>query len=93
MYMGKTGEAASELDMITKKARNDGDRRTALFGQTVSRSTADKWDEALADMDQQYAIAEKTKDAAAMAGDLQTKGQILLEMGKFDEAKAASTRA
>jgi tetratricopeptide (TPR) repeat protein len=89
MYMGKAGEAASELDMITKKARSDGDRRTALFGRTVLAVDSGKWDEALAAVDQQYAIAEKTKDAAAMAGDLQTKGQILLEMGKYDEAKAA----
>jgi tetratricopeptide (TPR) repeat protein len=89
MYMGKAGEAASELDMITKKARSDGGRRTALFGRTVLAVDGGKWDEALAAVDKQYAIAEQAKDAAAMAGDLQTKGQILLEMGKYDEAKAA----
>jgi tetratricopeptide (TPR) repeat protein len=89
MYMGKTSEAASELDAITKKARSDGDRRTALFGRTVLAVDGEKWDEALAAVDQQYAIAEQAKDAAAMAGDLQTKGQILLEMRKYDEAKAA----
>ena len=75
--------------MITKKARSDGDRRTALFGRTVLAVDRGKWDEALAAMDQQYAIAEQTKDAAAMAGDLQTKGQILLEMAKDDDARAA----
>ncbi len=89
MYMGKTAEAASELDTITKKARSDGDRRTALFGRTVLAVDGGKWDAALAAMDQQYAIAEQAKDAPAMAGDVQTKGQILLEMGKYDEAKAA----
>ena len=89
MYMGKTAEAASELDTITKKARSDGDRRTALFGRTVLAVDSGKWDAALAAMDQQYAIAEQAKDPAAMAGDLQTKGQILLEMGKYDEARAA----
>jgi len=93
MYMGKTVEAASELDAITKKARSDGDRRTALFGRTVLAVDGGKWDEALAAMDRQYAIAEQAKDAAAMAGDLQTKGQILLEMGKYDEAKAAFDRS
>ena len=89
MYMGKAAEAASELDMITKKARSDGDRRTALFGKTVLAVDGGKWDEALAAMDQQYAIAERAKDVAAMAGDLQGKGQILLEMGKYDDAKTA----
>jgi len=92
MYMGKAAEAASELDMITKKARSDGDRRTALFGKMVLAVDSGKWDEALAIVDQQYAIAEKANDAAAMAGDLQTKGQILLEMGKYDAAKAAFDR-
>ena len=48
---------------------------------------------ALADVDKQYALGEKTKDVAAMAGDLQLRGNILLEMGKADEAKAAFERA
>src|SRR5262245_29854211 len=62
MYMGKTSEAASELDAITKKARSDGDRRTALFGRIVLAVDGEKWDEALAAVDQQYAIAEQAKD-------------------------------
>lgn len=89
MYMGKSAEAASEFDMITKKARSDGDRRTALFGRTVLAVDGGQWTDALTAMDQQYAIAEKARDTAAMAGDLQAKGQILLEMGKYDEAASA----
>jgi len=86
-YMGKPDEAAAELQKITDGARSDGDRRTALFGQTVVDVDAGKMDKALADMDKQYALGEKTGDVAAMTGDLQTKGTILIEMGKYDEAK------
>lgn len=93
MYQGKPDEAAAELQIITDKARSDGDRRTALFAQTVVDVDSGKLDKALADMDKQYAIAEKINDVAAMSGDLQAKGVILLEMGKYPEAKAQFERA
>ena len=35
LYAGKPDEAAAELASIEKKARNDGERRTALFALTV----------------------------------------------------------
>ena len=89
MYMGKPDEAAAELDNITKKARNDGERRNALFALTVLHVDGGKMARALADVDKQYALGEKTKDVPAMAGDLQLKGNILLEMEKAAEAKAA----
>jgi tetratricopeptide (TPR) repeat protein len=89
LYQGKAEEAAAELQKINEKARNDADRRLALFGLTVVDVDSGKMDKALQDVDQQYALAEKINDSAQMAGDLQTKGTILLEMGKYDEAKAA----
>jgi tetratricopeptide (TPR) repeat protein len=91
-YTGKPDEAAAELQKITDKARSDGDRRTALFGQTVVDVDGGKMDKALEDVDKQYALGEKINDVAAMTGDLQTKGTILLEMGKADEAKAQFER-
>jgi tetratricopeptide (TPR) repeat protein len=48
-----------------------------------------KMDKALENVDKQYALAEKINDVAQMSADLQTKGTILLEMEKYDEAKAA----
>ena len=92
-YMGKPDEAAAELQKITDKARSDGERRTALVGQTIVDVDGGKLDKALEDVDKQYALGEKTGDAAAMAGDLQTKGNILVEMGKYDEAKEQFERA
>ena len=86
-YQGKHDEALAELQKMTDKARSDGERRTALFGQTVVDVDGGRLDKALADMDRQYAIAEKINDVAAMAGDLQAKGNILVEMGKYAEAR------
>jgi len=88
LYEGKTDEAASEIQTINEKARSDAERRTALFALTVVDVDSGKWDKALADVDQQYALGEKTGDVPGMTGDLQLKGNIFLETGKFDEAKA-----
>ena len=93
LYSGKAAQALAELDNITKKARNDGERRNALFAQTVVHVDQGQMAKALADLDKQYALGEKTKDVAAMAGDLQFRGNVLLDMGKAAEAKAAFERA
>src|SRR6476646_6222943 len=92
MYQGKPDEATAELQKITDKARSDAERRTAMFAQTVVDVDSGKMDAALAEVDKQYALGEKTSDVAGMTGDLQLKGNILLEMGKADEAKAAYAR-
>ena len=88
MYAGKPAEAAAELKKITEKARNDGEQRIATFGLIVLAVDSGKMSDALAQVDKQYALGEKTKDIPAMAGDLQLKGNILVEAGKPDEARA-----
>src|ERR1044072_8712704 len=92
-YQGKASEAQAELQKMTQKARTDGERRTALFGQMVVALDAGKFDQALAEVAKQYAVAEKSNDVAAMTGDLQLKGNILLEMGKADDARQAYEQA
>jgi tetratricopeptide (TPR) repeat protein len=92
-YKGNASEALAELQKMTQKARTDGERRTALFGQTVVALDSGKFDQALAETAKQYAIAEKNNDPAAMTGDLQLKGNILLEMGKYDDARQAFEQA
>ena len=92
MYQGKPDEASAELQKITDKARSDAERRTALFALTVVDADSGKLDAALAEVDKQYALGEKTNDVAGMTGDLQLKGNILLELGKADDAKAAYER-
>ena len=93
MYQGKPAESAAELQKVTEKARNDGERRTALFGLTVLAVDGSKMNDALAQVDKQYALGEKTKDVPAMAGDLQLKGNILVEAGKPDDARAQFEQA
>ncbi|HEV7475847.1 MAG TPA: tetratricopeptide repeat protein [Pyrinomonadaceae bacterium] len=92
MYQGKPDEAAAELQKITDKARSDAERRTALFGLTVVEVDSGKLDQAIAEVDKQYVLGEKTNDVAGMTGDLQLKGNIMLELGKPDEAKAQFER-
>ena len=92
-YQGKATEAQAELDKITQKARSDGERRTALFGQMVVAADSGKLDQALAEVEKQYALGQKSSDVPAMAGDLQLKGNILLEMGRHDDAKQAYDQA
>ena len=87
LYLGKPDEATAELQAITDKARSDGDRRAALFAMTVVQADGGKLDKALEEVDKQYALGEKIGDTAAMTGDLQLKGNILVEMGRYDEAK------
>jgi tetratricopeptide (TPR) repeat protein len=92
LYLGRPEEAAAELHALNDKARSDGDRRTALFAMTVVEADGGKLDKALAEVDKQYALGEKIGDVAAMTGDLQLKGNILVEMGRYDEAKAEFDR-
>jgi tetratricopeptide (TPR) repeat protein len=87
LYMGKPEPAAAELSNIAKKARTDGERRNGLFALTVVHIDGGKMAKALEDVDKQYALGEKTNDVPAMAFDRQLKGNILLEMGKPDQAR------
>lgn len=93
MYLGKPDEALAELQKMADKARNDGERRTALFGMTVVEADSWKMDQALAEVDKQYALGEKTNDVPNMIGDVQLKAIIMLETGKYDEAKELFARA
>ena len=92
-YMGKAGEAEAELQKMADQARNDGELRAALFNLAVVAADGGKYDKATQQIDKQYAVAEKKNDAAAMAGDLQAKANILLEAQKYDEAKKQFDRS
>jgi tetratricopeptide (TPR) repeat protein len=86
MYSGKSAEAQAELQKMADQARNDGELRTAYFGMAVVAADTGKLDKALQQMDKEYAVAEKKNDVAAMAADLQAKGNILTQMLKYDAA-------
>ncbi|MGH9881682.1 MAG: tetratricopeptide repeat protein, partial [Pyrinomonadaceae bacterium] len=92
IYQSKPDDAAAEFNKITAKARSDGERRAALFALTVLAVDSGKLDQALIEVDKQYALGEKTSDVPNLAGDLQLKGNVLLEMGKYPEANQAYER-
>jgi tetratricopeptide (TPR) repeat protein len=89
MYMDKPQEANAELEKIIDQARSDGETRLALFGMAVVAADRGRLDQAVQEMDKQYAIAEKKNDAGAMAADLQAKGNILLEARKYAVSQKA----
>ena len=86
MYSGKPQEAAAELQTMAEQARNDGELRTALFGMAVLASDQGKFDQAVAAIDKEFAVAEKKGDTASMAADVQARARILEQMQKFDAA-------
>jgi tetratricopeptide (TPR) repeat protein len=86
MYQEKHGEARKELAHAFDIARNDGERRAALFAMAVTHMDEGKAELALKEIEKQYALAEKIQDAAAMAADRTAMGNILLQSGKTDEA-------
>jgi tetratricopeptide (TPR) repeat protein len=93
LYSGKADQALAELQNIAKKARNDGERRTEMFARTVVHVDSGKLAKALEDLNEQYALGEKTKDVGAMAFDCVQRGNIYLEMGKPGPARAEFERA
>lgn len=93
MYMGKPNEAVSELEKMAGQARNDGELRTAYFGLAVVAVDSGKLDRAVQQIDRQYAVAEKKNDVAAMAADLQAKGNIIAEMQRYDVAQQQFDRS
>lgn len=93
MYQNKHDEAAAELEKMAAQARNDGETRTAYFGLAVVAVDGGKFDKAVQAMDKEYAVAEKKNDVAAMAADLQAKGNIIAEMQRYDLAQQQFDRS
>jgi tetratricopeptide (TPR) repeat protein len=86
MYKGNYEEARKELQQLFDSARNDGEKRTALFNMAVTYADEGKPDMALTEMEKEYAIAEKENDYGNMSGDLAAMGTVLYESGKYTEA-------
>ncbi len=85
--LGKYNDAISNSDQSYKIAKNDGERRFALFSKVVTYVDAGNTDAAIKEMQNEFDIAKNINDAANMNGDLTAMGNILFEAGKYDEAK------
>lgn len=88
IYMDKYEDAVENSNTAYQIAKNDGEKRFALFTNTVAFVDAGKTNEALSEMDKQFAIAKNNNDPGAMNGDLNLMGNILIEAGRYEEAKA-----
>jgi tetratricopeptide (TPR) repeat protein len=93
MYQGKYEEARDQAWKLHQAARNDADRRNALFARAIAYADEGKLDQALAELKKQEAVAAKIDDAAAMAGDAVAMGDVLLEADKPEEARQQYERA
>lgn len=86
MYQGKHAEGAKLMDEQYRRARDDGDRRFALFAKGVILVDAGQTDAALKEIEKEYALDAKLNDPANMSGDALLLGNILLAAGRTDAA-------
>jgi tetratricopeptide (TPR) repeat protein len=93
MYQGKHDAARAEAWKLHQAARNDADRRNALFATAVAYADEGNFEQSLAELKKQYAVAEKINDPANMAGDAVAMGDVLLEAGKPEEARKLYEKA
>jgi tetratricopeptide (TPR) repeat protein len=90
-YQGKHDEARAELMNALRRSRTDAEKRGALFSMTVVAVDRGDFEEALKDVEKQFALGKAIDDKPAMSGDMILKGNILLEQGKTGEALEAFT--
>jgi tetratricopeptide (TPR) repeat protein len=93
MFQGKGDEARKTLRQLTSIARNDGERRQALFWTAQSYVLEGRDSDALRAVGEERAIAEKSGDLSAQSGDAALMGNILLHAGKLDAADAKFAEA
>jgi tetratricopeptide (TPR) repeat protein len=93
VFAGRGEQARATLAKLRAVARNDGELRQAEFWTAVSWLHEGATDQALEAIRAEYAIAEKTGDAASMSQDVTTMGQILLHAGQPERALAEFERA
>jgi tetratricopeptide (TPR) repeat protein len=87
-FLDRNEEARERLAKLYAIARNDGERRAALFAIAVSYVDEGKMAEAVEEIRKQHAIAAAINDAGAMGADHVVMGNILIEAGEFDKALA-----
>lgn len=93
LYQGKADEAGAVLEKMSGSARDDGEHRQAFFDMAVYHAYRGQLESAAGEIDKEYAVAQARNGVLDMAGDLNAKGSILQEAGKFTEAKDAYDQA
>jgi tetratricopeptide (TPR) repeat protein len=93
MLKGQQDEAIAEARRLYDSARDDGERRTALFTQAVANVDAGKSELALKSLAAEYELDTRIADTANMAVDAVALGDVLLDAGKPDAARAKYSQA
>jgi tetratricopeptide (TPR) repeat protein len=81
MLQGKHDAAAAEAQKLYDAARDDGDRRFALFARTVIYVDGGRTKAALAEAQKDYELDAERGDSANMSADALLIGSILLDAG------------
>ena len=93
MYLGHHSAAVKGLESYYRRARDDGERRTALLNEAIVEVDRRATDAALGAMARSFSIAAATSDTASMAAAASEMGDILLEAGRVDVATAKYQQA
>jgi tetratricopeptide (TPR) repeat protein len=86
VFLGHGDAARASYARLTNAARNNGERRTALFWSALSHVHEGATPLALAEVDKMSALARADNDLAALSADANLAGNILLEAGEADKA-------
>ena len=93
MFQGKGEEARKTLRQMYGVARNDGERRQALFWTAQSFVLEGRYEDAVRTVGEERAIAAKSGDFTAQSGDAVFIGNIQLQAGNFGAADASFAEA
>ena len=93
ILMGKHREASKLYKRLYDMAPDDGIRQQALFATVIAYVDEGKFARAVAEQDRNFRISQKNNDLAAMVADLGTLGDILVEVGPIDQARARYEKA
>ena len=88
MFMGHGEQARIAFTRLASIARNDGEKRQAHFWMAMSYTHEGATDKAVGEIEKEAVIARSSGDKAALSGDYNQMGDILLEAGRAGEALA-----
>ena len=82
--MHKPAESRAESDALLRVAKDDGQRRGAIFSRAVSYAHEGDYASALTELERQYEIAAAGGDTLSMVGDKVAMGTIAIERNDAD---------
>jgi tetratricopeptide (TPR) repeat protein len=93
IYQGQPAKARETFARLEQIARNGGEKRQAYAQEAASYLHEGNTAEALKSVEKMRAVAQAEGDTAALSGDANLMGNILLEAGRADEAAARFAEA